>query len=62
MSRAILVSNGVAEIIAPPLMGMAIDAYGVNWLFGVAALAGLFLAGLLVIGLYCSRLGPILGR
>jgi hypothetical protein len=44
------------------LMGMAIDAYGVNWLFGVAALAGLFLAGLLVIGLYRSRLGPILGR
>jgi predicted MFS family arabinose efflux permease len=62
VARAILVSYGVAEIIAPPLMGMAIDAYGVNWLFGVAALAGLFLAGLLMIGLYRSRLGPILDR
>jgi len=62
VARAILVSYGVAEIIAPPLMGMAIDAYGVNWLFGVAALAGLFLAGLLMIGLYRSRLGPILGQ
>jgi hypothetical protein len=38
-------------------MGMAIDAYGVNWLFGVAALAGLFLAGLLIIGLRLRSFG-----
>jgi len=62
MSSAILVLYGAAEIIAPPLMGIAVDVYGVNWQIGVAALAVLFLAGRLVIGLYRSRLGPILGR
>jgi predicted MFS family arabinose efflux permease len=62
VARAILVSYGVAEIIAPPLMGMAIDAYGVNWLFGVAALAGLFLAALLIIGLRLHSFGPERGK
>ena len=52
VARAILVSYGVAEIIAPPLMGAAIDEWGVNCLFGVAAAAGILLAGLLALDHY----------
>lgn len=58
VARAILVSYGVAEIIAPPLMGAAIDAWGVNCLFGVAAAAGILLAGLLAVGGRSSRNRP----
>ncbi len=49
VARVILVSYGIAEIIAPPVLGVAIDAWGVNWLFGVAAGGGLILAGLLAV-------------
>jgi hypothetical protein len=55
VARVILVSYGVAEIIAPPVMGVVIDAWGVNWLFGVAAGAGLLLAGLLAVGSQSPR-------
>lgn len=57
IARAVLVSYGVAEIIAPPLMGMAIDAWGVDWLFGVAAASGLILVALLVVGPRAKRFG-----
>ncbi len=58
VARAILVSYGVAEIIAPPLMGMAIDTWGVDWLFGGAAVSGLLLVGLLVFGVRMPRSRP----
>ena len=57
VARAILVSYGIAEIIAPPLLGMAIDAHGINWLFGLAALSGALLATLLAIWLWRERAG-----
>ena len=48
IARIVLIAYGVAEIIAPPLMGALIDAWGADWLFRMAAILGVLLGAALL--------------
>ena len=49
VARIVLIAYGVAEIAAPPLMGVMIDVWGADWLFRAAALFGGLLAAIILI-------------